>query len=116
MKSIKIIDCEIIREDGRYMITHNGKIVHTDWYSEDYDWLGSAMTSIRSMSEKYHTIEMLTLLRIALREDSVQGWNEQEDMIWDFIDENEKLTKSQFDLFIREARRNDKRHHGVYTF
>ena len=113
---VKIRDCEIIREDGRYMILHNGEIVHTDWYSEDWDWLGSAYSVIQTMSEQYHTIELLTLLRQALREDCVQGWGLQDEMIFDFIDEKNKLTKRQFDLFVKRARKNDKVHHGGQTF
>jgi len=113
---VKIRDCIIVKEGGTYKIIHEGKEIHHDWYSEDYDWLGLAYSIIQTMREQYHTIELLTLLRQALREDCVQGWGLQDEMIFDFIDEKNKLTKRQFDIFVKQARMNDKVHHRCHTF
>jgi len=117
LKEMKINDCVFNKENGKYIIKYWENEIWTDWYSESYDWIGNALEAIRTMDKKYWNMENLILLRQALREDCVQGWGIQEEMIWDFIEENNnKLNKRQFDRFIKMARRNDKKHHGTNTF
>lgn len=114
---IKLNDCVVCRKKGKYTVKYGKKTVHTDWYNNSYDWLGLALSLIKRMKERYHTLELLLTIRQALREDCVQGWNEQDDLVWSFCYENnDKMTKKQLYYFIRIARSNDKKHHGYVTF
>jgi len=113
IKNVKVSDCEIKREDGNYSISFENEIIHEDWYNERYDWLGLAISVINSLAERHRTLYWLLTVRRALREDCVQGWNEQDSLIWDFRYEHDnRLTLSQLLLFISIARKNDKIHHG----
>jgi len=116
LKEIEVNECEIQKEGGTYIVRYGNEVVYHDWYSEKYDWLGCAFSALSAMDKKFWNLDTLVTLRHALREDYAQGWNIQDDMIWTFIDENKKLTKKQYNMFISMARVNDKKHHGCYTF
>jgi len=111
-----ICDCDFQKNDGQWKVYHNGVEIFTDWYNENYDWLKEAIYVITKMKEQHQTLDRLTTIRRALREDCVQGWRVQDYYIYDYIERNKTLTLKQLNVFLEIARENDEKHHEEVTF
>jgi len=103
-------DCEIYWR-GKYLILEYDGIIHY-WDSFPYCFFKQAVEFMElEKPAKWKTLKKLISLRMGIRQTEVNACG-----YVDTILENERMTLSLYQKFMRFARAHDLRHHGSHTF